>query len=180
MGQVVAAGLLAGLDQDHAARMRDVLVLQRCDGSERAEHGIAVVGAAAAVELVALDQRHPGAEALEPAGHLRLLVEMAVEQHRLLAGAARRHLDQDHRRPSLEPDDLQRGAGKAGNLLAGIALEHADGVLHVAMGLPGRVERRRLVGDPDVVDQRRHDLVVPGSLDECPKARRVHVVESSL
>src|SRR6185312_15533789 len=45
--QVVAAAFLARLDQDGAARMRHALRLQRQDRGQRAEHRIAVVGAAA-------------------------------------------------------------------------------------------------------------------------------------
>ena len=85
--QVVAAGFLAGLDQDHAARVRRALLLQRLDRGERAEDRVAVVGAAAAVQPVALDHRLPRAQALVPAGHFRLLVEVAVQQHAVVAGA---------------------------------------------------------------------------------------------
>ncbi len=56
-GQIVAAGFLAGLDQDHAAGMGHALLGQRQDRRQRGEDGIAVVGAAAAVELVALAAR---------------------------------------------------------------------------------------------------------------------------
>src|SRR5690606_23753 len=57
--QVVAAGLLAGLDQQYATRMRDVLLAQGQDRRQRAEDRVAVVGAAAAVELVAAQHRLP-------------------------------------------------------------------------------------------------------------------------
>ena len=49
-GQVVAAALLARLDQNHAARVRDALPHERCERGERSENRIAVVRAAAAVE----------------------------------------------------------------------------------------------------------------------------------
>ena len=48
---------------------------------QRGERGVAVVGAAAAVEPVALDDRRPRPEPVAPADHLGLLVEVAVEQH---------------------------------------------------------------------------------------------------
>ena len=55
--------------------------------SER-EHRVAVVGAAAAVELVALAARASTARGpSRPAGHLRLLVEVAVQQHGVVAVA---------------------------------------------------------------------------------------------
>ena len=53
-GQVVAAALLAGLDEPDAARVGDALRLQRGDRGERREHRVAVVGAAASVELAVL------------------------------------------------------------------------------------------------------------------------------
>ena len=109
VGQVVAAGFLAGLDQDDAARVRHVLLAAAPAARRGAKHRVAVVGAAAAVELVVLAHRHPRADALGPAGHLRLLVEMAVEQHGVVVGVAR-HLDEDQRRAAGQAHDLERGA----------------------------------------------------------------------
>ena len=83
--QIVAARFLAGLDHDHAARMRNLLRLQGHDRGQRAEDRIAVVGAAAPIQPVAFDDRLPRPEMLRPAGHFRLLVEMAVEQHAIVA-----------------------------------------------------------------------------------------------
>ena len=57
--QVVAAAFLAGFDHADAARVRDALRLQRADRGQRGEHRVAVVGAAAAVELAVLEQRIP-------------------------------------------------------------------------------------------------------------------------
>src|SRR5262249_41340939 len=93
--------------------------------------------------LVAFETRYPGAVALRPPRHLRLLVEMAVEQHRVLALAG--NIDEDHRGARGQPDDLQRGAGKGGELRPRPALEQPDGVVHIAVGCPVRVESRRLV-----------------------------------
>ena len=58
-------------------------------------HGVArsVVLAAASVEPIAAADRCPRAEAVAPAHHLRLLVQVPVEEHRLRGGA--RHLEQD-------------------------------------------------------------------------------------
>ncbi len=44
-----------------------------------AEHRVAVIGAAAAIELVAVEARQPRTVAIGPTDHLRLLVEMAIE-----------------------------------------------------------------------------------------------------
>ena len=99
---------------------------ERVDRGERREDRVAVVGAAAAVELVALDHRRPRAEALAPAGHLGLLVEVAVEHHGvagLAAGA--RDVDEDDRRARrLEPHDLERRA--LGQVLLRPAREQLD------------------------------------------------------
>ena len=46
--------------------------------------------------------------------------------------------------------------------------------VHVAVGLPVRVERRRLVGYAHVVAQGRHDAVVPAGVDEAVDVGRVH------
>src|SRR2546421_9897526 len=53
---------LARLDQHDAARVRHALRLQRLDRRERGEGRVAVVGGAAAVELVAAPHRRPRAE----------------------------------------------------------------------------------------------------------------------
>ena len=60
VGQVVAAGFLAGLDQNNAPRMRHSLLLQRHQRAQCAEHCIPVIGPAAPVELVAFEPRNPG------------------------------------------------------------------------------------------------------------------------
>src|ERR1700686_1397327 len=78
--QVVAAGFLAGFDDDDAAGVWHALLAQAAQGRERAKHRVTVVGTAAAVQLVAFEPRDPRPVSLGPADHLRLLVEMAVEQ----------------------------------------------------------------------------------------------------
>ena len=64
--------------------------LDRLDGAEAGEGGVAVVGPAPAVQAVALPHRQPRSEAVPPAGHLGLLVEVAVEQDRVVRVAAGR------------------------------------------------------------------------------------------
>ena len=106
-GQVEAAGFLASLDQDHAARMRHALVAQCKERRERAEHRIAVIRAAAPEQLVAVASRGVhGPIAVHPAHHLRLLVEMAVEQHGLRT--LTRDFDEDQRRAVRQLHDFER------------------------------------------------------------------------
>jgi hypothetical protein len=80
------------------------LLLQRLDRRERRERRVAVVADAAPVELVAAPHRRPRPGALGPADHFRLLVQVAVEQHRVGAGSGRLHEQQW--RAVLEPHDL--------------------------------------------------------------------------
>src|SRR5579872_351804 len=72
MRQIVTARFLAGLDEDHAVRVRKALLGEGEDRGERSEERITIIGAAAAIELVVLDDRDPGAGALFPSRHFRL------------------------------------------------------------------------------------------------------------
>ena len=170
--QVVAAALLAGLDHDDAAPARHLLLGQRLERAQAGIDRIAVVGPAAAIELVALQHRDPRPRALGPALHLGLLVEMAVEQDGVVAVA--RHFDEDQRRPALQPHHLQGSAGKPCELRRGPAHHQRDGILHVAVLDPLRIEVRRLVGDADVLGDRGEDGVVPEGIDELSQAVGVH------
>jgi hypothetical protein len=174
--QIVAAGFLARLDQNDAARMRDALVMQGGDRGKRAEHGIAVIGAATAKELVTGEDRGPRSAAFAPPDHLRLLVEMTVEQHAIVARTG--NIDEDHRRPLRQPHDLERRTLDRRHLPPRPALEQGDGVVHVAMRRPFGVESRRFVGDADVFDQLRHDLVAPALIDEAHELRPIHIAPS--
>ncbi len=145
-------------------RVRDSRVAQRQDGRQGAEHGVAVVGAATAIEPVAPDHRDPRSQTLRPAGHLRLLVQVAVEQHAV--GALAGNVDQDHRSAALEPHHLEGGPLQGFDLAPGPGREQLHRLVHVSVGGPIRVEGRALVGDPDVVDQGRHHFGVPHALDE--------------
>ena len=105
--QVIAARLLRRLDDDHAARVRDLVAPQGVDRGQRREQRVSVVGAAAPEQPLAPHHRHPRTEALLPALHLRLLVEVAVQHHGVaFLAAGGRHLDEDRRRPPLQPHDL--------------------------------------------------------------------------
>src|ERR1700693_4990284 len=76
--QVVASALLAAFDHAYAARVRNALAAEREDRGDRGENRITIVGAAAAVEQAIDDDRSPGTEAVAPAHHLRLLVQVTV------------------------------------------------------------------------------------------------------
>ena len=80
------------------------------DRGEAGERRVAVVGATPAVEAITFEHRRPRAEPVAPAVHLRLLVEMAVEDHGVVRRrvAEGRHLDDDHRRAARELVHLDR------------------------------------------------------------------------
>ena len=163
--QVVGAGLLAGLDQADAARARDALLVQRQQRGDGGVDRVAVVGAAAAVELAVLVLRRPRTEVGAPAVELGLLVQVAVKDHGVGAlRLGRRQLEEDDRRAAFLADDLQLQAGDllAFHPLGGVA----DDALDVAVGLPVGIEHRALGGDGDVVGQRGDDLLVPDLLGE--------------
>ncbi len=172
VGQVVAAGLLAGLDHDDAAAARYLLLPQRPQCRETGVDRIAVVGAAAAIELVVLAHRQPGTQALRPALHLGLLVEMAVEQDGVAAVA--RHIHEQQRCAAGQADHLQGGAGKSFELRARPALHQRHSVFHVAVLDPLRIVGRRLVGNADVFGDGGQDRVFPERLDEMLQAGGVH------
>ena len=172
-GQVVAAGFLAALDHDDAAGARDALLLESQERREAGIDRIAVVGAATAIELVVLAHRDPRPHALRPALHLGLLVEMAVEQDGVVV-VVPRDLYEDQRRAPRQPHHLHRRAREGGDVRARPVGHQRDRLLHVAILLPLRVEGRRLVGDADVLGERRQDLVVPEAADEGLELVGVH------
>ncbi len=143
--------------------MRDVLLAQRQQRAQGAEHRVAVIRTTAAIELVAFEPRNPRSKAVGPADHLRLLVEVAVEQHGV--GAVARHIDQDDRRAARQPDNFEAGAGQRGQFRPRPALEHGYGLLHITVRRPVGIEGRRFVRDLDVFGQDRNDLVAPTLVD---------------
>ncbi len=173
--QVVAARLFTGFDQHHAAGVRQALGLQRQHGGQRAEDGVAVIGAAAAIQLVAAQDRGPRAEVVVPAGHFRLLVQVAVEQDGVVAGlgAGGRNFQEDQRGTAFQAHHFNLQAGQL--LGPGPVLHQRDRLFHVAVLHPIGVEHRRLVGNADVVDQLRDDLAVPLVIDELAELGAVHL-----
>ena len=143
--------------------MRNRLLAQ---GHQRAEHRIAVIGAASAVELVAFEARNPRAISFGPTRHFGLFVQMAIKQHgiRPLAG----DVDHDDRCPAWQPDDRECCAWKRGKLRSRPTLDQRHRLVHVAVYRPVRMEGRRLVGYPDVFDQCRSYVIAPALIDESP------------
>src|SRR5439155_12092442 len=139
--------------------MRPLVRVQLLERRDGAEHRVAVVGAAAAVELALLDHRRPRAEPLAPAGHLGLLVEVAVDQHRVLAGTGTGNTDEQAGRAPFEPHDLELHARD--RVLLAPARGESRGFVYIAMRLPVAVEVRRLGRDADVFDEGRDDRVLP-------------------
>ena len=87
MLEVVRAGFLTGLNQADRSGVRNAGILQGADRGERRVNRIAVVRAAAAVELPVADDRRKGAEPFAPAGRGRLLIQVTVEENRILFAA---------------------------------------------------------------------------------------------
>jgi hypothetical protein len=153
--------------------MRAILLLQGHDRGQRTEQRVTIVGAAATVQLVALDHRLPGAEVIGPAAHFRLLVQMPIQQHGVggfRIGAC--DLDEDQRRAAFQAHHFDLHATHRLRVRPG--LHQLDRVLHVAVLDPVGVEHRRLVGDADVVDELADNLVVPELVDETLDLLRIH------
>ena len=143
-GEVRAPALLAGLDQADAARVWRALILQRFKSAEGSEHGVPIVRRPATVELAVLDHGLPGTLVLIPAGHLGLLVQVAIHEDRAAVRAGRHakggHLHEQRRRQALEADDLD---GHTRELpLAAPGGRQLDRVVQEAVGRPVRVEGR--------------------------------------
>ncbi len=161
-GEVDAAAFFGCLDEQNAACQRHLLGLQRGDGRERAEYRIAVIGAPTAVEFAVADDRFPRPEAWEPAGELRLLVEMSVEQH--AAGKLAGNVDDQERRQTGQAPDLDPHAR---NRLGAAPVGHQiHGGIHVAVLLPLRIEHPGFVGNADVRLQPLDDRLVPDTPHE--------------
>jgi hypothetical protein len=111
-----------------------------------------------------------GPEVVGPAGHFRLLVEVAVEQHAVVALAVDLHEDQ--RRAAFQAHHLHLHA--LDRLLARPVGEHVGRQVHVPVLLPVGVEHRRLVRDADVFDELRDDVAVPGLADHAVGFAGVH------
>jgi hypothetical protein len=177
VGQVGAAALLAALDQHDAAAVRPAGPLHGLDGGERGEHGVPVVGAAPAVEAALDLHRLPWAEAVPPAVHGRLLVEVAVEQDGVVGcdvagpGPERGDLQPQHRRPVGEADHVDGQPGHVPGLAP--CPGQLDRPIHVTGLGPTGVVRLGDVRDPDVLGERREDLVLPHLVGERAERRLV-------
>src|ERR1700677_2289155 len=134
--QVVAAALLAGLDKNHQARMRNPLRVQRADSGKAGEHGVAVVSGAAPEKLVALEHGIPWAEAVAPCRHFGLLIEMPIEQYAI--GIIARYIDQNQWRAFFQLDHFKVQA--TDRLLRRPLFKMCDHLIHVAVLPPLFIE----------------------------------------
>ena len=149
--------------------------LQRQQRRERREHGIAVIGAAAAVQLVVLQHRLPGPGAFGPALHLRLLVEMAVQQDgaRRLAG----NLDEDQRRAALAAAPLPASRREAACSFSRAQAANSATTLSIWPCFSHSGSKAGLlVGDADVIGQGGDDVVVPERVHEMRNTGFVHLL----
>ena len=151
--KIVAAAFLARFDNADTAAMRRAFGIERANRRERREDRIAVVGAAASIQLAILDHRDPRPEAFAPARHFGLLVEMAIEEHRarVCDRMCRRYFEHENRRSSLQAHDFDRE--RANRLLAHPTLGQRDDVFNMAVGFPCGIEMRRLCGNANVIDE---------------------------
>jgi hypothetical protein len=169
--QVRAARLLACLDEHHATAVAATGGTDRFQGGDGGERGVAVVGAAPAVQPVTVLDRLPGAQSLAPTRERRLLVEVAVEHHRLAvaaraSGVGRWHVDQEQRGAPFELVDLDGGAGQRfGDVARAPLMEQLGGARHVAGLVPACVIGDRDVRNADEVVQHREDVAVPELVD---------------
>ncbi len=163
--QIGTAAFLAGFDQHHAAGVAHAAGLCSLDRQERGKGRVAVVGTATSIEAIAFDHRLPRPEIRPPAGHLRLLVEVSVEQGSVVirSGSEGRDLHHDHRCAFGQLVDLD---GEPGDCPIGApGPDQFDSAIHVAVLAPLRVVQGRHVGDGDVLVERRNDVVGPDAVD---------------
>src|SRR5215472_9138437 len=129
--------------------MRDPLRLQCANRGQGGEDGVTVVGAATAVELPVFKQRVPRSVAGTPTNHLRLLVEVSVQQHGAITLVGARHVEIEQGSACQQAYDFQREPTHA--LLSYPRFGEPDDAFDVTVCLPRRIEMRRLRGDADVI-----------------------------
>ena len=138
-GQVGRAGFLASLDQDHGAGMGDALFLQRQQRREAGEHGIAVIGAAAAIKLAVLQHRLPG-----PVPSAQPIISGCLSRWPYIrtvpAALPGTSMKISGVRP-WQPHHFQRRAGKLLQLLARPGGEHRHGLVPYGRAFPSRDRR---------------------------------------
>jgi hypothetical protein len=122
---------------------------KRLNRRQTREGRVSVVGAAASVQPLVLDDGDPGAEAVAPTVHFRLLVQMTVKKHAIVVLAislsiplaiplSTRHFHEDERCASVEPQHLDAHARQ--RVLAAPALDQGDRLFHVPVAVPIGVE----------------------------------------
>ena len=150
--------------------MWNLLLVQRANGEEGSENGIAIVRTATAIEPTVANDRRPGIETFHPSGELGLLVQMPVHQYGVIDAPG--HFDEEQRTAVGQAHDLDLHSGQ--RVLLAPALHQIGGPIHVAMLRPLRIEVHRLVRDADVIAQGRDDRFVPYAIDIVFEFRNVH------
>ena len=160
--EIRRAALFRKLHEQHHPGALFPFEAERLHGGERAVERVPVVGPAASVELVPLADRLPGAEAVAPAGHFRLLVEVAVHQDGPVGLA--RTIEQEQRCPARDPPHVELRPRRRVPLHE--FPPHPERLLHVAVGLPVGVEQHRNVRNGDVFGEGGEDLLLPETVNE--------------
>ena len=76
--------------------MRLAVVFERLHGGQGREHGVAVIRSPTAIEAtISIEVGRPRTQAVTPAHHRRLLVQVTIHQHRI--GDATRKVQQQQR-----------------------------------------------------------------------------------
>src|SRR6185437_5789484 len=127
---------------------------------------------AAAIELVVFGHGNPWARAFRPARHFGLFVEMTVKENGVVGLAW--DLDKDQRRAPFETHDVEFRARQFLDLLPRPRFEQRHRLVHVAVLDPFRIEGGRFVGDADVIDQRRKNIIFPDAVHEPGDGTFVH------
>ena len=79
-GQIRRSRFLAGLDQDQATSMGELLTVQVGDSGDRTKDGISIIGSSTTVELVSADDGLIRRKSLTPREHGGLLIQVTVHQ----------------------------------------------------------------------------------------------------
>ena len=139
--QVRATRLLAGLNQHDAACMRHLVRLQSFDSGQRSERCIAIICTSAPIQAFAAHHGSPRPQALFPTAELGLLVQVAIQQHRVCAGGScSRDLHPDDGRATFQAHDLHRQS--ADRTRAAPVRDQLRCTVHVSMLTPLSIKGR--------------------------------------
>ena len=142
--QIVRARFFAGFNQTHDAWMGCVLIFERLHGGNAGVGRVAIVGAAAAIQLALFVLGCPRAEVVAPTAELGLLVQVAVHQHGLTGAfrlsACGGNVEVQNRRAAWQANDFQ---GESRHLLrfnpfSCLAQHRVEVAIGFPVGIKGR------------------------------------------